>query len=130
VTVRSLATGGPRTVRPRDFTGGRQPGLRYGPGTDRGTAYAILFTDGDEPRDWLMAGEAFSDVWLTLTARGLAASPISEVIEVPATRESMRQLLGGIGQPAIALRVGVPVNPDDPPPPTVRREGADVIDLP
>ena len=130
VGVRALAPGGRRTVRPRDFTGGRQPGLPSGTGTDGGTRYGILFTDGDEPRDWLAAGEAFSEVWLTLTARGLAASPISEVVEMPTTREQLRQLLGGLGHPAIALRVGVPVDPDDPPPASVRRSGTDVIELP
>jgi hypothetical protein len=130
VSVRSLAPGGERTVPPRDFTGGRRPGLDAGAGTERGTVYAILFTDGDEPRDWLAAGEALSDVWLTLTARGLAASPISEVVEMPATRESLRHLLGGIGHPAIALRFGVPVDGSTAPPKTPRRSGHDVIDLP
>jgi hypothetical protein len=104
--------------------------MQSGAGTDGGTVYAILFTDGDEPHDWLAAGEAFSDVWLTLTARGLAASPISEVVEMPSTREQLRHLLGGLGHPAIAMRVGVPVDPDDPPPASVRRAGSDVIDLP
>jgi nitroreductase len=130
VGVRALAPGGQRTVRPRDFTGGRKPGLQSGAGTDGGTVYAMLFTDGDEPRDWMAAGVAFSDVWLTLTARGLAASPISEVVEMPATREQLRQILGGVGHPAIALRVGVPVDPNDPPPASVRRCDTDVIELP
>jgi hypothetical protein len=125
-----VTEGGPRTVRPRDFTGGRHPWLRYGTGTDGGTAYVVLFTDGDEPRDWLAAGEAFSDLWLTLTARGLAASPISEIIEMPATREAIRRLLGGVGHPAVAMRIGVPVDPDDPPPASIRRSGTDAIDLP
>jgi hypothetical protein len=130
VSVRGLAPGGPRTIQPRDFTGGRKPGLPYGPGTDLGTVYAILSTDGDEPRDWLAAGEALSDVWLTLTARGLAASPISEVVEMTATRELLKGVLGGIGYPAIALRIGVPVEAGIEVPRTVRRSGEDVIDLP
>jgi hypothetical protein len=130
VSMRTVTAPGRRTVRPRDFTGGRPPGLPLGDGTDRGTQYAILFTDGDEPRDWLAAGEALSDVWLTLTARGLAASPISEVVEMPATRATMRRILGGVGYPAIALRVGVPVDPGGAPPASARRSGTDVIDLP
>ena len=128
--MRTVTAGGPRSVRPRDLTGGRQPWLGYGAGTEGGTAYAVLFTDGDEPGDWLAAGEAFSDVWLTLTARGLAASPISEIVEMPSTREAVRRLLGGVGHPAVAMRVGVPVDPDDPPPASIRRSGTDVIDLP
>jgi len=130
VSMRTVTDGGPRTVRPRDFTGGRRPWLEYGPGTDAGTVYVVLFTDGDEPRDWLGAGEAFSDMWLSLTARGLAASPISEIVEMPSTRESLRRLLGGVGHPAIAMRIGIPVDPDKPPPASIRRSGTDVIDLP
>jgi nitroreductase len=130
ISMRTVTDGGPRTVRPRDFTGGRHPWLEYGTGSDAGTVYVVLFTDGDEPADWLAAGEAFSDVWLSLTGRGLAASPISEIVEMPATREMLRRLLGGVGHPAIAMRIGVPVNPDDPPPPSIRRSGTDAIDLP
>jgi nitroreductase len=130
ISMRTVTAGGPRTVRPRDFTGGRHPWLDYGPGTDGGTVYVVLFTDRDDPRDWLAAGEAFSDLWLSLTARGLAASPISEIVEMPSTRESLRALLGGVGHPAVAMRIGVPVNPDDPPPASIRRSGTDVIDLP
>ncbi|WP_432968977.1 Acg family FMN-binding oxidoreductase [Dactylosporangium sp. CA-233914] len=113
-----------RTVAPRDFTvvGGLEPG----PGSDRGTVYALLVTDGDEPRDWLAAGEALSDVWLTLTAHGLVASPISEVVEVAAVRHALRGLLGGVGNPAIALRVGVPVT-DEAPPASGRRSASATI---
>jgi nitroreductase len=130
VSLRTVTPAGRRTVAPRDFAQHRTPGLPLGAGDDRGTAYAVLFTDGDDPRDWLAAGRALSDVWLTLTGRGLAASPISEVVETPATRQVLRQLLGGIGYPAIALRFGVPVPAADAPPPSRRRPGIDVIDLP
>ncbi|WP_433203044.1 hypothetical protein ACQP00_33430 [Dactylosporangium sp. CS-047395] len=113
-----------RTVAPRDFA--LKAGLAAGPGSDRGTVYALLVTDGDEPRDWLAAGEALSDVWLTLTARGLAASPISEVIEVPGVRGALRGLLGGVGNPAVALRIGVPVL-EDAPPASPRRSPSTVL---
>jgi hypothetical protein len=52
-------------------------------------------------------------VWLTLTARGPAASPIS-----------------GVGSPAIAMRIGVPVAETEPVPAAVRRPGTDVVGLP
>jgi nitroreductase len=130
VSPRTVTEPGDRTIRPRAFSAWRPPGLPLGSGSDRGTAYAILFTDGDERRDWLAAGEALSDVWLTLTARGLAASPISEVVEMPTTREALRRILGGIGYPAIAMRIGVPVDPADAPPASARRSGTDVIGLP
>ncbi|GAA3455131.1 Acg family FMN-binding oxidoreductase [Dactylosporangium matsuzakiense] len=130
VTARSLTAPGRRSIAPRNLSPARPPSLEPGPGQDRGTVYALLVTDADEPADWLTAGEALSDVWLTLTARGLAASPISEVIEVAPVRLALHRLLGGVGHPAIALRIGVPVSDADPVPPAVRRSGTDVIGLP
>ncbi len=35
---------------------------------------------------------------------------------MPSTREVLRRMLGGVGHPAVAMRIGLPVNPDDPPP--------------
>jgi hypothetical protein len=119
-----------RTVPTRDFMLGQPAGLAAGDGTDCGTVYALLFTDGDEPRDWLAAGEALSDVWLTLTARGMAASPISEVVEVDGVRQALRRLLAGAGYPAITLRIGMPVDRQSLPPPSVRRSSTDVVELP
>lgn len=130
VSARSTVPATQRTIAPRDFELARPAALEPGPGTDRGTVYAVLAVDGDEPADWVAAGAALSDVWLTLTARGLAASPISEVVEVVSVRVALRRLLGGVGHPAIALRVGVPVDGIEPVPPSVRRSGTDTVGLP
>jgi hypothetical protein len=119
-----------RTIPTRDFISSRPAALDPGSGTDRGTVYAVLFTDGDDRSDWLAAGEALADVWLALTGRGLAASPISEVVEVGGARQALRRLLAGIGYPVITLRIGVPVNASDAPPPSARRSGSDVVGLP
>lgn len=81
VSMADVPAPGPHRVPPRDFALDRRPGLEPGDGTDRGTVYAVLLTDGETRADWLAAGEAMSDVWLTLTTLGLAASPISEVVE-------------------------------------------------
>lgn len=134
ISPRSVAPAGRRTVAPRDFgleaaaTSKASDTSAAAPAEDRGTAYAVLFTDSDESVDWLRAGEALSDVWLTLTARGLAASPISEVVEIPAARQQLRELLGGVGYPAIALRIGVPLRAAAPPP-SPRRDVSDMISL-
>ncbi|MGI5175740.1 Acg family FMN-binding oxidoreductase [Dactylosporangium sp. CA-152071] len=130
VSPRSTVPDTHRTVAPRDFNLARPAALEPGTGSDRGTAYVILTVEEEEPSNWVAAGEALSDVWLTLTARGLAASPISEVVEVPAVRVALRRLLGGVGHPAIAMRVGVPVDDLEPVPPSVRRSGTDTIGLP
>ncbi|MGY0231989.1 Acg family FMN-binding oxidoreductase [Longispora urticae] len=80
---------------------------------DQAARYAILFTDNDDPTAWLTAGEALSDVLLTAVAADLAISPISDVIEVPVTRQRLRGLLSGLGWPMIALRIGVTERPPD-----------------
>lgn len=129
VALADVSAGGAYRVPPRDFALARRPGLDPGGGTDRGTVYAVLVTRGEDRADWLAAGEAMSDVWLTLTARGLAASPISEVVEVPQARAALRRLLGWTGHPAVAFRIGRPGDPT-PPPPSTRRTGTDVVGLP
>ncbi|GAA2607813.1 Acg family FMN-binding oxidoreductase [Paractinoplanes durhamensis] len=49
----------------------------------------VLATDGDEPADWLRAGQALQRVLLTATWENLATTPISQPIEVPAVREAL-----------------------------------------
>jgi nitroreductase len=129
VALNDVSAPGPYRVPPRDFAQGRTPGLAAGDGTDRGAVYAVFTTTGDGRADWLAAGEALSDVWLTLTARGLSASPISEVVEVPQARAALRRLIGWTGIPAIAMRIGRPGAPE-PPPRSARRSGTDVVGLP
>jgi hypothetical protein len=122
IAPHSVVAPGRRTIAPRDFGIEAPPFVDPGPGTDHGTVYALFVTDGDEPRDWLAAGEALSEVWLTLTDRGLAASPISEVVEVVPVRDALRTLLGGVGNPALAMRIGVPVRSNVPLPREQRRD--------
>ncbi|GIJ71511.1 Acg family FMN-binding oxidoreductase [Virgisporangium ochraceum] len=129
VSLADVAAPGSYQVPPRDFALRRRPGLEPGHGTDRGTVYAVLVTSGQDRGNWLAAGTALSDVWLTLTARGLVASPISEVVEVPQAQAALRRLLGWAGHPAIALRIGLPGDPE-PPPASARRTGTEVIGLP
>jgi nitroreductase len=129
VAVNDMTTAGNHRVPPRNLALDREPGLPAGTGTDRGTVYTVLVVEGQQRSDWLAAGEAMSDVWLTLTARGLAASPISEVVEVPQANAALRRLLGWTGHPAVALRIGRPAQPL-PPPRSARRSGIDVIGLP
>jgi nitroreductase len=109
----------------RDFTPGAP--VVGGEPVDRYARYAILFTDDDMPLSWLRAGEALSAALLTATMLRLATSPISDVIEVPATRNLLRELLGRVGYPMIALRVGVPA--DGPPlPASPRRPDYEIIE--
>jgi nitroreductase len=115
----------PTTVPERDF--GHLGALDAGRGHDTTAVYAILFGDGDQPVNWLRAGEALDAAWLEAVQRGLALLPFSAPTEVVAARETMRRLLSGLGYPYIALRLGR-ADPDlASPPVTPRLDPAETI---
>lgn len=77
----------------------------------------VLATSGDGPVEWVKAGQALQRVLLTATALGLATTPISQPVEVPAVRCLLTAT--GTGTWAqIVLRVGygrpVPATPRRP----------------
>lgn len=108
----------------RDFF--RAGTLNVGEGHDRAAKYAVLFGSGDEPIDWLRAGEAMSAAWLAATELGLSVLPFSAVIEVPSTREALRRLLSFVGYPLLVLRLGHP-DPDHAAPPHTPRLPAEQV---
>lgn len=85
---------------------------------------AILGTAADRPVDQVQAGQVLQRVLLTATEAGLAASMLSQPIEVPAAREQLRRALGRPGAPQLALRLGY----GQPSVPSPRRAAADVLD--
>lgn len=97
----------------------RVPGHDYEPEP----LVAVLGSAGDGPADQLLAGQALQRVLLTLTDDGLAASLISQPIEVPAARDQLRRSLGRSGCPQMALRIGY----GRPGPATQRRTVEDVL---
>jgi hypothetical protein len=121
---RAAGTGLGLDVVPADAPSGPVPGrdfLRTGTlaapaasppaqaGGEGAATYLMLFGSGDEPADWLRAGEALSAAWLTATGLGLSVLPFSSVIEVATVRESLRQsVLAGLGEPYLVVRLGVP----------------------
>lgn len=107
VSPRTVVAPAARPVPLRGFGLGGAVMLEPGPGDDRLAEYLIVVTAGDEPVDWLRAGEATSAVWLTATTLGLAVSPMSEVVEVPGARVLLRSLLHRPGNPQLVLRAGV-----------------------
>jgi hypothetical protein len=97
------------TVPGRDF--GRGGTLPVGHDHDRAAVYAILYTDEDSPANWLRVGEALSAVWLDAIEHHLSVLPLSAVVEVAETRQTLRRMLAGVGEPCLALRFGV-ADPD------------------
>lgn len=117
----------PRTTVPgRDF--GRPGTLPVGPGHDREAVYALLFGDEDEPESWLRAGEALSAGWLTATRLGVSVVPLSGVVEVEGTRQTLRRLLAGLGFPYLVLRLGIADPAHAGPPHTPRLDAGQVVD--
>ncbi|MCF0091709.1 putative NAD(P)H nitroreductase [Micromonospora sp. MH99] len=114
------------TVPGRDF--GRPGSLPVGPGHDRAAVYALLHGDEDERDSWLRAGEALSAAWLTATRLGVSMVPLSAVVEVPGTRQTLRQMLAGIGYPYLVLRMGIADPAHAGPPHTPRLTGEQVVD--
>jgi len=93
------------TVPGRDF--GQAGTLPIGSGHDQAAVYALLFGDTDEPVSWLRSGEALSAAWLTATTLGVSVVPLSDVVEVIHTRQTLRRLIAGLGYPHLVLRLGV-----------------------
>jgi nitroreductase len=124
----SIPDSPPGTMVPgRDFVRGGS--LAVGDGHDRAARYAVLFGSGDEPVDWLRAGEAMSAGWLAATELGMSVLPFSAVIEVPGTREALRGLLSSVGYPYLVLRLGFPDPDHAGPPHTPRLPAEQVIEV-
>lgn len=66
----------------------------------------VLGTRADSRIAWLRAGEALQRIWLELTHLGYVASLFTQVVEVPALREQLRQEIRLGVFPHVVLRVG------------------------
>lgn len=86
-------------------------------------ALLVLCTRGDEPRDWLAAGEALQRVLLRATASDLYASYFSSPLEIPALRRDLCAALGETGHPQVMFRLGYGLSVR----PTPRRPVTDVL---
>ncbi|SDH63350.1 Acg family FMN-binding oxidoreductase [Pseudonocardia oroxyli] len=114
------ASGGP-LPRPnsvwvmRDFTRGNG---KPDPGFEADPIIAVLTAHSDGPHEEVRAGEALERVLLTATTHGLSASFLSQLVEVPDARQSLRRMLGGFRPPLVVLRLGhgwpVPTTPRRP----------------
>jgi nitroreductase len=97
-----FAPAGQDLLAMRDFGGPPRGWQEY----ESDPLVAVLGTAGDTPDDQLVAGMALQDVLLTATELGLAASLLSQPIEVPAAREQLRLGLGRYAPPQIVARIG------------------------
>jgi hypothetical protein len=71
-------------------------------------AVVLMGTDEDDRDDWLQAGRALARVLLRATVEGVAASPLTQALDWPATRTQMQSRLSLVGHPQTLLRMGYP----------------------
>jgi nitroreductase len=89
----------------------------------------ILGTGADDRMARLRAGEAASAVLLAATRMGLATCPLTQPLEIPATRELIRtRVLNGELVPQLVLRIGWPLDRPGPFPATRRRPVTEVME--
>ena len=69
-------------------------------------ALAVLFTDRDGTRDWVMAGQALAVFSLRLAADGISVSYLNQPLELPLLRSRLRDVLSYGGTPQLLLRLG------------------------
>ncbi len=86
---------------------------------------ALMGTERDRRLDWIVAGRALGSVLLVLTADGLQASVLGQVVDLPRTRRTLQGRLGLRGPVQVALRIGRGPEPA----PTPRRPLEDVLTL-
>ncbi|KPM56468.1 nitroreductase [Frankia sp. R43] len=108
------------------LAGGGTASAAPGEGPVERPTVLVVGTDSDRPVDWLIAGGATGRVMLTATARGLAASPLGQVIDLTASRAQLGAVIGATGHAQMMLRLGRP-DPALPPLAGTPRRGVDEI---
>lgn len=110
------------------FAGFETCRAQEGPVVDDNGVVVALGTHQDDDLARLRAGEATSLVLLSATAMGLAWCPVTEPLEIPETREAVRDVVfGSSGFPQMLMRFGRPVDAE-PLPATPARSLLDVAD--
>lgn len=94
-----------------------------------GSKILVLSTPEDTRTDVLRCGEVLSTVLLECTMAGMATCTLTHLIETAESREIMRGLVGGRGEPQVLIRVGIAPAMETLPAPTPRRPLAAVLQI-
>jgi nitroreductase len=87
-------------------------------------AVLLMGSTNDDRRAWLESGRALGRVLLRATEAGLAASPLTQALDWPATRRQLTSRLSLVGHPQMLLRLGYPAERGTP---SGRRPVAEVL---
>ncbi len=107
----------------RDFSAGHASTRVPGKDFEAEPLVAVLTSHLSGRTADVQAGQALQRVLLTAAADGLSVSYLSQIVEVPATRDALRRLIGGDRPPQAVLRMGR----GWPVPATPRRQIADLL---
>jgi nitroreductase len=118
----------PRIDVARDFPGRSHQQRRPEVDVDW-SKIVVLSTAEDSRADALRCGEALSAILLECTMAGLATCPLTYLIEVDESRDIVRGLIDGPGQPQVVIRVGVAPPMEALGPPTPRHPLEEVLQL-
>jgi nitroreductase len=113
----------------RGFAGAAAPGRPSG--EPESAALLLLFSSADTPLQWLRVGEVTSAILLTAARHGLAASALTQPLEVAGTRGLVadRVLGARTAHPHMLFRMGWPQEGAPAPRPTPRRPVAEVVEV-
>jgi hypothetical protein len=89
----------------------------------------VLSTAGDSRAEVFGCGEALSTVLLECTLAGMATCTLTHLIEVDASRDIVRKLVGERGEPQVLVRVGIAPPMEELPAATPRRPLDEVLDI-
>jgi nitroreductase len=113
VSTRSLPTVDPSTrgssLSLRDFdaaAGTSAPAQPAQTPTAEHPTVLVVGTQHDTRSDWILSGFVLGRVLLQATVEGVAAQPVSSVLEVPMLRGRLRNTLRLVGYPQMVLRMG------------------------
>lgn len=109
---------------------GAVPEDHTGPEVEATDGLIVFFDTSDDPPAWLRAGEGLSAMWLAAEEAGLSLVPLSQVIEVPETRQAFQvEVLGSLAHPLLLVRVGWRSSAGTSLARTPRRPVSEVLDL-
>ena len=115
-----------RPAMPSRYQSGELPDPRGEP-TEFVDGLVALCTVDDDALSWLRCGETLSALWLATVRESLSLLPLSQVAEVPETREELRDVLGGTAWPQLLVRLGWQEMTRDDLPRTPRRPVEEVL---
>lgn len=100
------------TYRLRDFFAEAKPAelavceVEFHAPSETHPTVVLIETDADDTLAWLTAGQALGWLLLRATADGVTAEPMTQILELPATRAQLRHALRLSGHPQMLLRLG------------------------